>query len=124
MTFSLLHLLLVGAGGFIGAIGRFAISQFINNKFTYALPIATLVVNLIGSFFLGILIGAGIGDKLLLFLGTGLLGAFTTFSTFKLESIQLHVDKKWKLLVLYNTISYGVGISLAFIGFWIGKALG
>jgi CrcB protein len=44
------------------------------------------------------------------------MGAFTTFSTFKLENIQLHMSKKWNVLILYLCISYNFGILLAFAG--------
>lgn len=49
------------------------------------------------------------------------MGAFTTFSTFKLENIQLIVNKKWNTQVIYLVFSYLLGISLAFLGVIIGK---
>ena len=54
-------------------------------------------------------------------LGTGFMGAFTTFSTFKLENIQLILNKKWNTQVIYLVLSYLLGISLAFLGVIIGK---
>lgn len=117
---SILNLLLVGVGGFFGAVTRFSVSQFINKKFTFKIPVATLFINLLGSFLLGLIIGMGIGGSTLLLVGTGFMGAFTTFSTFKLEGIQLHIGKRKKEFLLYNILSYGGGISLAFIGLEIG----
>lgn len=117
MSLTFIHILLVGSGGFLGAIGRFALSQYVNKKFSFQLPVATLFVNIVGSFFLGMIIGAEVTEQMYLLLGVGLMGSFTTFSTFKLEGIQLHVNKKWKLFLAYNVISYGCGILFAFIGF-------
>ncbi|MYL48191.1 fluoride efflux transporter CrcB [Halobacillus litoralis] len=113
-------LLLVGAGGFIGAILRYGISQWINKRTTSALPVATLFVNLLGSFVLGLLTGLELSTFWVLFGGTGILGAFTTFSTFKLESVQLHFKKNWKTFVLYTVLSYTLGIALAWTGFQLG----
>nr|WP_304214679.1 fluoride efflux transporter CrcB [Fredinandcohnia onubensis] len=120
---SLVNIILVGVGGFFGAITRFAVSQFINKKFSFRIPIATLLVNLSGSFLLGFIIGMGIGGYAFLLLGTGFMGAFTTFSTFKLEGIQLHIGKRKKDFFIYNLLSYGGGIMLAFIGIEVGYFL-
>ncbi|MGR9049652.1 fluoride efflux transporter CrcB [Halobacillus faecis] len=113
-------LMLVGAGGFIGAILRYGISQWINKRTVSTLPVATLFVNLLGSFILGILTGLDLSKFWVLFLGTGILGAFTTFSTFKLESVQLRFKKNWKTFVLYTVLSYTLGIVLAWTGFQLG----
>lgn len=117
----LFKLFLVGAGGFIGAMLRYAISQWINNRSSSDLPVATLLVNTLGSFLLGIVIGLDVGTLWFILCGTGVLGAFTTFSTFKLESIQLHGKKKWKVLLLYTLLSYSLGIVLAYAGFALGR---
>jgi len=117
---SMLNVFLVGLGGFFGAISRFSVSQFINKKFSYKIPIATLFINLLGSFLLGLLIGMGIGGSALLLMGTGFMGAFTTFSTFKLEGIQLYIEKRKKDFFIYNGVSYGGGILLAYIGLEVG----
>jgi fluoride exporter len=118
---TIFQLLLVGFGGFFGAIARFSASQYINKKFSSRIPLATLTVNLLGSFLLGLLIGISINEFAILLIGTGFLGAFTTFSTFKLESIQLHLSKRKKEFIIYNLFSYGGGILLAFLGLIIGQ---
>ncbi|MBP1916115.1 CrcB protein [Lederbergia galactosidilyticus] len=118
----MLSIFLVAVGGFFGAIARYGISNWLKGKYPSFFPIATLIVNLIGSFLLGWMIGANLGHSLQLLFGTGFMGAFTTFSTFKLESIQLQAEKKWKLLAFYLGITYTVGILLAFIGMKIGSS--
>lgn len=120
---STFHVLLVGIGGFFGAISRLWVSQFISKWFVSGFPAATLVINLIGSLFLGIMVGSGMEGSLFMLLGTGFMGAFTTFSTFKLEAIQLQVDKRKKEFILYNVLSYGGGILFAFLGIELGVLL-
>ncbi|WP_082233024.1 fluoride efflux transporter CrcB [Halobacillus massiliensis] len=117
---SLAHILLVGTGGAMGAVLRYLVSQIVNKNYTFQLPVATLLVNLLGSFLLGLLLSLELAESWNLLLGVGIMGAFTTFSTFKLEGIQLHANKKWKVFLQYNLISYGGGIFLAYAGFLLG----
>ncbi|PLS14751.1 fluoride efflux transporter CrcB [Bacillus sp. M6-12] len=118
MTF--IEVLLVGMGGFFGAVARYKMSQ-LNKKFFFHIPIGTLIINLAGSFLLGVILSTGLNHFSILLLGTGFMGAFTTFSTFNLEGVQLIMNKKKKEFILYNLISYGAGILLAFIGMEIGR---
>ncbi|MGV3263883.1 fluoride efflux transporter CrcB [Cytobacillus pseudoceanisediminis] len=121
---SMFHFLMVGMGGFFGAICRLWVSQVINKRIVSRFPAATLVINLSGSLLLGIMVGSGIEGSLFMLIGTGFIGAFTTFSTFNLEAIQLHMDKRKKELILYNVLSYGGGILLALLGIELGKLFG
>ena len=89
---SWLPYLLVGAGGFLGANARFLLARSIGAAIDTRFPVGTFVVNVSGSFLLGVL-GAVLADKLTpesdalrLALGVGFLGAFTTFSTFEAET--------------------------------------
>jgi CrcB protein len=87
-------MLAIGIGGFIGAILRAYTAGLVNNTFKHDIPFGTLSVNLIGSFLLGIFIGLiqyGIiqNAHLKSLLTTGMMGAFTTFSTFAVESFFL-----------------------------------
>ena len=86
--------LAIGIGGFIGAILRAYTAGLVNNVFKHDIPFGTLSVNLIGSFILGLLIGLiqfSIiqNPHLKSLLTTGMMGAFTTFSTFAVESFFL-----------------------------------
>ncbi|MDT0163333.1 MULTISPECIES: fluoride efflux transporter FluC [Bacillus] len=117
---SIFHFALVGIGGFFGSMARFAISRKYNS-IEKTLPIGTIIVNLSGAFLLGLLTGAHLDQNYLLFAGTGFMGAFTTFSTLKLETMQLHIGQKKKALILYIGITYVFGIFLAFLGYLTGN---
>ncbi len=112
--------ILIATGGFLGAITRFFISNWFKTRYSFTFPVATFLINLIGAFLLGFMIGKGIEQSWQLLLGTGFMGAFTTFSTFKLENIQLHANKNWKTLFVYLGASYTFGILLAFLGMKLG----
>lgn len=77
---------LVGTGGAIGALCRTYVSQRVDGE-TY--PFGTLAVNVIGSFALGLVTFAGASEEIVLLLGTGACGSFTTFSSFSFETVRL-----------------------------------
>lgn len=91
------RVLFVGLGGFLGASGRFLVSEGVQSLTGARFPYGTLAVNVVGSFLLALLAvlmvrsgGSTVGWEL--FLLTGVLGAFTTFSTFSHESLLLLRD--------------------------------
>ena len=90
MTFSVQTAIAVGSGGFLGAILRFYIGTLTLKYFPHTLPLATLGVNLLGSFLIGLLVAVfmqfELPGSLKLFLITGFLGALTTYSTFAIET--------------------------------------
>lgn len=112
-------LMLVAAGGFAGAIARYRLSAVIADRFPSPLPYGTLTINATGSLLLGIIAGSHAPQWLGLLLGTGFMGAYTTFSTFKLESVRLARQRAWSYFALYTLLSYGLGLILAMIGFYI-----
>lgn len=112
----------VSIGGFLGAICRFTISKKMKNK--HGFPVATLCVNLLGAFLLGLLFGIQPRDHIYALFGVGFMGAFTTFSTFKLETVQIRKLKKMKFFYGNLGLSYVLGIALAYLGLIIGKILG
>lgn len=77
---------LLGTGGALGAVGRYAVGRWLaHDRF----PFGTLAVNVIGSFVLGLVTFAGMGDEVVLFLGVGACGSFTTYSSFSFETVRL-----------------------------------
>lgn len=104
------HLFAIALGGSIGAVFRYLVSKNIQSIYNQILPLGTLSVNVIGSFLIGFLFF--LFDTVIVsrdtrsFLTIGILGAFTTFSTYSLETINLFKDGEIKLgisnLVLNN----------------------
>ncbi|PFE05703.1 fluoride efflux transporter CrcB [Bacillus cereus] len=115
-----MNILLIGIGGFCGAVARFSISNVMKKKYGNVFPYGTLFVNIVGSFLLGLLYGANVSNTWLLLCGTGFMGAFTTFSTFKFELVQLIHKREGQKALLYLVMSYIIGIFCAFLGFYIG----
>jgi fluoride exporter len=98
---ALMPYLLVGLGGFIGANARFVVARLVGAMFETRFPLGTFVINISGSFLLGVL-GTIVAQKVMpnseamrLALGVGFLGAFTTFSTFEFETHALFDDGSW-----------------------------
>ena len=116
-------LLGVGLLGGAGAIGRFLLDGGVADRLGRAFPYGTLAVNLLGSFLLGLLVGLALDDDAYRLAGTGLVGAFTTFSTWTLESHRLAEDGELPLGVLNFAVSLLLGVTLAWLGRHIGTAL-
>jgi len=115
------HLVYIGIGGFFGATARYLITLWSKRAFNSKFPIGTLGINLLGSFLLGVL--AHVNGPLALLLGTGFMGAFTTFSTFKLETLQFHLNKEWRIVLPYLGVTYIGGIALALLGLHVASLL-
>ena len=121
----MLNLLIIGCGGFLGAISRFLVSELVYTFIGAGLPYGTLAVNLIGSFLLGIVAQVGLSGNLLpdsvnSFVGIGFLGAFTTFSTFSVQTLELL--ESGSLLKAFLNIF--LNITLCLIGAWGGFTAG
>ncbi len=112
------ELIYLSIGGFLGAICRYALSRQIQG--TNGFPLGTFVVNLLGAFLLGLLVGIQISGHYYHLLGIGFMGAFTTFSTFMLESEQLRKAGKDHFFYGYIVSSFILGLGLLFCGLMIG----
>ena len=115
---------IVALGGALGATLRYAVSEWVSIE---SFPYATLSVNLIGSFLLGVL-AVGLAQNLLsanmaLLLGMGVLGAFTTMSTFSLETVQMFEQGKGSLAIVYVALTMALGPLLALLGWKIGESI-
>lgn len=122
-------LLLIAAGGAAGAVSRYLVDAFVSERFGGALPIGTLVVNLSGSFALGLLFALAIERAVLPAeirgpVMIGFIGAYTTFSTLTLETWRL-VEDGALLLGLANLAgSMMLGVVAVVAGLVIGRAIG
>lgn len=119
----LLQLLLVGIGGCIGAIMRYSITRWlISTAVTF--PFATLLVNVLGSFLLGlfatwIMHKTAIEGELRLLIQVGLFGALTTFSTFSLDTLNL-LNSGQLLKAMLNVL---LNVTLCLVAVWLGSLL-
>ena len=124
-------LLLVGAGGFLGSVARYAMSTAVAGGVAgkpvaglpiAALPVGTLVVNALGCFTIGALAAFGErsgawSESVRLFLFTGVLGGFTTFSAFGYETFALARDGRWSLAGANVLLQLVCGLLAVFLGY-------
>jgi CrcB protein len=118
---------LIALGGAIGTVGRYAISGLAQSFSSIVFPIGTLTVNLIGSFIIGILWAlfepSTIHPQIRSLIFIGVLGGFTTFSSYSLETINLLRDGEIKLAFINLLLHNVLGIGLTFLGFVLVKQL-
>jgi CrcB protein len=121
-------LVLVGVGGFFGAIARRVVDLWVSERADSAFPFGTLVVNLTGAFVLGLLFAwaterdvlpAEIRAPVMI----GFIGAYTTFSTWMLESWRLVEGGAWQLAALNIAGSVALGLVAVVAGLAVGRAL-
>ena len=116
-------LLLLGLLGGVGAVGRFLLDGAVATRLGRSFPFGTLAVNLSGAFVLGVLVGAALSGTSYSLVGVGLVGAYTTFSTWALESHRLSEDGDGRLGALNFAVSLVLGVALAWLGRHVGAAL-
>ena len=120
--------LLIGFGGVLGAISRYGLSKWAGKRWQGSFPLATFCINISGSFVLGllyvILTRAGAGSAYLKsFAATGFLGAYTTYSTFSFEIVNLMEDGERVAGVVYFLTSIVFGLFAAYAGIRLGEYL-
>jgi CrcB protein len=113
----------IGLVGGLGAIGRFLLDGAVSGRAGRSFPWGTLAVNVTGAFALGVLAGATISDDAYRLAGTGLLGAYTTFSTWALESHRLAEEGRMRLGLANLLVSLVAGVAAAWLGQRIGGVL-
>ena len=123
-----MDLVLVGLGGFFGAIARRAVDLWVSGRADAVFPLGTLVINVSGSFVLGLLFAWAIERDVLPAdvrgpLMIGFLGAYTTFSTLMLESWRLVEDGSWQLAALNLAGSVALGLVAVVAGLAVGRLL-
>ncbi len=122
------NVLIIGIGGFIGAVSRYWVALWIGQRWGRSFPLGTFVINVTGSFLIGLLMTI-MTERIIenpqwrLFLVVGFLGAYTTFSTFEYETGTLLRDSEW-LYAAVNVIgSVIVGFAALKLGEMIAKSL-
>jgi fluoride exporter len=113
----------VGVFGALGAYMRFHVGGVVTSRRPSDFPFGTFVVNLTGGFVLGFLTGLAVRGDVLLVFGTGLMGAYTTFSTWMVEAQRLGEDGDWATVWLYLLGSMVAGLATTGLGWLIGEAI-
>lgn len=113
--------LCAAAGGAIGAAGRYLVGVGVIRFIGYGFPWATVIVNVVGSFLMGVLIETmairfSASNEMRTFLTTGILGGFTTFSAFSLDFALLYERKEYISSLLYLLGSVSLSIFALFAG--------
>lgn len=114
--------LLVGAGGALGAMARYSLASAIGRLWPMGFPLATLLINILGSIAMGIFVGLMARflppnqEEARLFVAVGILGGFTTFSSFSLDTIVLFERGAWLQAGLYVALS----VVVCLVGLYLG----
>ena len=119
----MLQIIYIGVGGFIGAVSRFLVSRYMNNLLP-TFPLGTLTVNIVGSFVLGFIVysvslGKSISPDMRDFITIGILGGFTTMSSFAYESFRL---MELNQLLLFS-LNLALNLILCIVAVYAGKEL-
>ena len=120
---------MIGLGGLIGAIGRYAVSGFVQRYFNSSFPAGTLAVNILGCFILGVVMyliqhHGLFSHHTRMFMTVGVLGAVTTFSTFGHETLTLIDSGKVGFAILSVAGNIILGISAVWLGTTLMRSLG
>ncbi len=126
MPTTLLNALLIGLGGALGALARYAVTGPILGRLGHRFPWGILAVNLVGCFFIGLvmymyLFRGESDDRLRLFFVVGFLGSLTTFSTFGFDTFELVRDGSTGLAIGNVLANVFLGIGLAALGWQVGR---
>ncbi len=117
---SLALVLGIGLVGGLGAVARFALDGAVSGTLGRDFPFGTLLVNLVGAFALGLVVGLAVSSNTYRLIGTGLIGAFTTFSTWTFESHRLGEDGQLGAGIVNLVASLALGLAMA----WAGRVVG
>lgn len=114
----MIECIVVGIGGFIGAVSRYLIG-LIPVKEGYVFPIKTFIINILGAFIIGIIAALAmkndsLNPRVVLFLKVGICGGFTTFSSFALETSDLMKNGNTGIALLYIILSIVIGVIAVF----------
>jgi fluoride exporter len=123
-----MSMLAVGIGGIIGAVARWQISEWSVDRWPSSFPWGTFLINVSGSFILGLYL-ASVAERSAgrsvtrLFVATGVLGAYTTFSTFVYETARLVQHGESTTAIAYVAASLVVGVAASVSGIAVGRAV-
>jgi len=122
------RLVLISLGGAVGTAARYLLSAWLLRTLGPAFPYGTLAVNVIGSFLLGVIMQAGLDTTVLsptarVVLGTGVMGGFTTYSTFNYETLQYLQEGAWAMASLNVATTLLVCLAAGALGVAVARGL-
>jgi fluoride exporter len=122
------NIFIIGIGGFLGAISRYGVALWIGQRWGRSFPLGTFVINVSGSFLIGLLMSLFterfmVNPQWRLMLVVGFLGAYTTFSTFEYETGTLLKDSEWLIAGLNVVLSVFAGFVALKLGEVIAKSI-
>ena len=117
--------LMVGIGGFLGAVARFWLDGFVSERLGATFPYGTFIINCTGSFLIGLVITifaerAHWNPNWRYLIAIGFIGAYTTFSTFEYETLQTIQSSEFLIGGLY----VGLSVVIGFVSVWLGVVAG
>ena len=115
------NVLFVAIGGMLGSVLRFLLSSLVVSFLPFSFPFGPFVVNLIGCFVMGAVVGLAehspsFNHTWRMFLTAGFCGGFTTFSAFAFENVELLLDKNYGIFAAYSVASFVICIGAALVG--------
>jgi len=109
--------------GGVGSVARFMVDRAVSARFGRPFPFGTLVVNISGAVALGFLGGLALNPHTALLAGTAFVGAYTTFSTWMLETQRLSEERRVWPAAANIVVSVGLGLPAVWLGLWLGAHL-
>jgi fluoride exporter len=120
----LLKYVVVGIGGFLGAVARYALGAYIGSRYGVRFPYGTFVINISGSFLIGLILTLLARTTASAYwrylIPIGFIGAYTTFSTFEYETLRAIQDGQ----LMTGLLNVALSLVLGFIAVWAGAAIG
>jgi CrcB protein len=112
----------VAIGG-IGSVLRFLVDRTVSGRFSGSFPVGTFAVNISGATLLGFFAGLGLSGDAALLAGTAFVGAYTTFSTWMIETQRLTEERQYAVAAGNIALSLLLGLAAGSVGQWIGGHL-
>jgi fluoride exporter len=120
----LLKYLVVGVGGFLGAVARYVVATYIASRYGVRVPYGTFVINISGCFLVGFIVTllarTTASQYWRYFIPIGFIGAYTTFSTFEYETLRAVQDGQ----AITGLLNVALSVVVGFAAVWVGAALG
>lgn len=121
------NFLLVGIGGCLGSLARYSVSLVLSKQVSLIFPFSTFIINIIGSFLIGIIYGwleeCPQYAVYRVFLATGFCGGFTTFSALSIENLHLLQKGEYMIFLIYSFGSVILGLIAAYSGILLNRTL-